>query len=84
MTAMQDLIHSAAIIRSDLLDVQASMSWPPDIYHDFADEEVWMIPASPFNLLAWINDGVDMAQPIPQRHDEHVKVRSPDVENTCL
>ena len=59
-TSQQDMFHCAAIIRSDVMAVKRTMSWPPDVYNDFTDEEVSMIPNLLFNVLPWIIDGVDM------------------------
>ena len=83
-STQQDVFHCTAVIQSDVMAVKSTMSWPPDVYNDFTDEEVSMIPSSLCNVLAWIIDGVDMGQPIPQVGGDRVSVHSADTKRKIL
>ena len=55
-TGVQDLFHTTLLVRSDVMAVENTMSWPPRIV-DFDDEDITLVPSSVCNLLALIIDG---------------------------
>ena len=52
---LQELYHAVLLLCSDLTGVENNMSWPPTV-EDFNDTDVKIIPASLFNMVAWIVD----------------------------